>query len=218
MPVIGFKALRGIIAKPAFGFAVDRDAVVIVKADQLAQSQGARQRANFMGNPFHQTAVAHKHPGVVVNDLVIRLVKLRRKSAFSNRQPDSVRQTLAERARGGLHARRIANLRVTRRFRMQLTEIFQLFDGQVVTGKMQQAVQQHRGVAVGQNKTVTVVPGRVGRVMFQEIIPQHFRDIRHSHWRAGMPRVGFLYGVHTECANGVSERLSRHRVLHTDNE
>lgn len=41
VPVIGAEAFRRIIGKPAFGFAVDGDAVVIVKTDQLAQSERA---------------------------------------------------------------------------------------------------------------------------------------------------------------------------------
>ncbi len=90
MPVIGLKAFRGIVGKPAVGFAINRDAVVIVKADEFAQSQGARQRAHFVRNALHQTAVAHKHPGIVVNNLMVRLVKLCRQRALGNRQPNRV--------------------------------------------------------------------------------------------------------------------------------
>lgn len=72
---------------------------------------------------LHQTAIAHKHIGVVVNDVMARLVKLRAQRALGNRQTDGVRQTLTERPGGGLYARRVANLRMTRRFRMQLAEV-----------------------------------------------------------------------------------------------
>jgi hypothetical protein len=65
----------------------------------------------------------------VVDNLMVRAVELRRQRAFGNRQPDGVRQPLAERAGGGFDARRIANLRVTRGFRMQLAEVFNSSSG-----------------------------------------------------------------------------------------
>jgi hypothetical protein len=43
MPVIGLKAFCRVIGKPAFGFAINGNAVVVVEADQLAQSQRPRQ-------------------------------------------------------------------------------------------------------------------------------------------------------------------------------
>ncbi len=63
---------------------------MIVKSDQLAQPQRARQRTDFVRNPLHQTAVTYKHISVVIDNLVVWLVKLRRQRAFGNRQPDRV--------------------------------------------------------------------------------------------------------------------------------
>lgn len=51
MPVVGFKTFGGIVGKPAFGFAINGDAVVIVKADQFAQSQRTSQRTHLMRDP-----------------------------------------------------------------------------------------------------------------------------------------------------------------------
>ncbi len=76
MPVVGFKTFGGIVGKPAFGFAINGDAVVIVKADQFAQSQRTSQRTHLMRDPLHQTAVAHKDIGVVVDNLMVRPVEL----------------------------------------------------------------------------------------------------------------------------------------------
>ena len=136
MPVIGFKTFCRIVGKPAFCFTVDGNTVVIVKTNQLAQSQRACQRTDFVGNTFHQAAVAHKHIGEVIDDLMVWLVKLRRQCTLCYRQPDGVRQTLSKRAGGGFNAWRIANLRVAWGFRMQLTEVLQFFQRQVVTGQM----------------------------------------------------------------------------------
>ena len=113
MPVIGFKTFCRIVGKPAFGFTVDGNTVVIVKTNQLAQSQRARQRTDFVGNTFHQAAVAHKHIGEVIDNFMIRLVKLRRQRTFCYRQSDGVRQTLSKWTGGGFNTWRITNLRVT---------------------------------------------------------------------------------------------------------
>ncbi len=43
MPAVRFKALRGVVGKPAFYFTVDRNTVVVVESDQLTQAQGASQ-------------------------------------------------------------------------------------------------------------------------------------------------------------------------------
>ena len=143
VPVVGFKAFCRVVGKPAFGLPVDGDAVVIVEANQLAEPQRARQGADLMGNPLHQAAVTHKYVGIVVDNLVVRLVKLCRQRAFGNRQPNRIGQPLTEWSGRCFHPRRIANLRVPRRFGVQLAEVFQLLKRQIVAGKVQQAVEQH---------------------------------------------------------------------------
>ncbi|VGP32200.1 hypothetical protein SB00610_01829 [Klebsiella quasipneumoniae subsp. similipneumoniae] len=126
VPVVGAETFCRIIGKPAVGFAVDGDAVVVVKTDQLAQSERACQRTGLMGDPLHQTTIAHENPGVMVDNLMTGAVKLRRQGAFGDGHTDGVRQPLAQRAGGGLHPGGIAMLRVTRRFRVQLAELLQL--------------------------------------------------------------------------------------------
>ena len=56
--------------------AVDGDAVVVIEGDQLAQAQRAGQRAGFVGDAFHQAAVAQEDIGVVIDDLVAVAVEL----------------------------------------------------------------------------------------------------------------------------------------------
>ncbi len=109
---------------------------MIVEANQFAQPQRARQRTDLVRDPLHQTAIAHKDIREVIDNLMIRLVKLRRQRALGNRQPDRIRQPLTQRAGGGLHPRRIANLRVTRGFRVQLAEVFQFLKRQVIAGEV----------------------------------------------------------------------------------
>ena len=67
LPAVGFKARGGIVGEPALHVAVDGNAVVVIAHDELAQAQGPGQRAGFVGHAFHQTAVAGKHIGVMVD-------------------------------------------------------------------------------------------------------------------------------------------------------
>ena len=186
---------------------------MIVKTDQLAQSERAGQRTGLMGDPLHQTAIAHEHPGVMVNDLMAGAIKLRRQRPFGDGHPNGVRQPLAQRAGGGFHPRGIAMLRVAGRFRVQLTELLQFRQRQIVAGQVQQTVEQHRRVAVGQDKAVAVHPVRVLRIVLEKIVPQHFGNISHPHRRTGMAGVGFLHGVHTQGADGVGKLSSGHIFL-----
>ncbi len=76
MPAIGLEALWSIIAKPAFDATVDRNIIIIVKADQLTEAQRAGQRADFMRDALHQTAIAHEDIGMMIDNRVPRTVEL----------------------------------------------------------------------------------------------------------------------------------------------
>ncbi len=96
-----------------------------------------------MRDAFHHAAVAHKGVGEVVNNVVARTVKLRRKGLLSNRHTHSIGNTLAQRTGRGFHTGGVTHFRVARGFRVQLTEVFQLVDRQVIAGEVQQAIDQH---------------------------------------------------------------------------
>src|SRR5690606_33434723 len=66
-PTVGLETRRGVVGEPALHLAVDRDAVVVPERDQLAQAPGAGQRSGFVRDALHQAAVAHEHPGAVVD-------------------------------------------------------------------------------------------------------------------------------------------------------
>ncbi len=166
-----------------------------------------------MRDAFHHAAVAHEGVGVVVDDVVTWAVELRRQGAFGDGEADGVGDTLAQRAGGGLNARGVAVLRVARGFGMELTEVFQLAHRQVVAGEVQEAVNQHGAVAVGEHETVAVSPVRVSRVVVEVVTPQDFGDVRHAHRGPRVAGICFLYGVHAECADGVGKLFTRGHVL-----
>ena len=106
VPAVGLEALRRVVGEPALDLAVDRDAVVVVEADQLAEPQRAGERARLVRDAFHQAAVAEEHVGVVVDDVVAGPVELRGEQLLGERHADRVGEALAERAGGGFDARR----------------------------------------------------------------------------------------------------------------
>ncbi|MND93572.1 hypothetical protein D3C80_857610 [compost metagenome] len=212
LPVVGFETLRRVVGEPAFDFAVDGDAVVIVEGDQLAQAQGTGQGSDFVGNAFHHAAITQEHIGVVVDDVVARTVELRRHDFFSQGKTHGVGQALAQWTGGGFYARGVAEFRVARGAAVQLTELLEVIDRQVVAGQVQQRVDQHRAVAVGQHEAVTVGERWIARVVLEVVTPKYFGDIRHTHWGTGMAAVGFLHGIHAEGTNGVGTlTTARHR-------
>lgn len=77
LPAVGFETRRGVVGEPAVHFAIDGDAVVVVEGDQLAQAEGAGQRADLVADAFHHAAITEEHVGVVVDNLVTRTVELR---------------------------------------------------------------------------------------------------------------------------------------------
>ncbi|SBF79273.1 Uncharacterised protein [Klebsiella pneumoniae] len=84
----------------------------------------------------------------MVDDIVSRTVELRRQGFLGDSHPDRVSDTLAQRTGGGFHACGVADFRVTRGFGVQLAEVFQLFNRQIVASEVQQAVNQHRTMAI----------------------------------------------------------------------
>ena len=203
LPAVGFEALRRVVGEPALDFTVDGDAVVVVEGDQFAQAQGAGQRADFMGNAFHHAAVAEEHVGVVVDDVVAFTVELRAQHLLGDGEADGVGDALAERAGGGLDTRGVTVFRVARGTTVQLAELLEVFDAEVVTGQVQQRIDQHRTMAVGQHEAVTIGEVRVARVVLEVVAPQHFGDVRHTHGGTGVAAVGFLHGIHAQGTNGI---------------
>jgi hypothetical protein len=90
---------------------------------------------------------------------------------------------------------------------VQLAEVLQLFDREIVAGQVQQRVDQHRAVAVGQHEAVAVRPLRIARVVLQVPAPQRHGDVCHAHRRTGVAGIGLLDGVHGKHADGIGHQL-----------
>ena len=79
--------------------------------------------------------------------------------------PTALARPWPERTGGGLDAERQVVLGMPGGLAAELAETLELLDRQRVAGQMQQRVQQHRAVAVGEHEAVAVRPVRVCRVV-----------------------------------------------------
>ena len=128
------------------GGAVDRDAVVVVADDQLAQAEVAGDRGRFLGDALHHVAVGADRVGVVVDELVAGPVEVLGEEALGHRHADRVGDALPERPGRDLDARHVAALGVAGRARAPLAEALQVLDRQVEAAQVGQRVLQHAGV------------------------------------------------------------------------
>ena len=99
VPAVRLEALRRVVVEPLDHLAVDRDAVVVVEHDELAELEGAGQRTGFVRDAFHEAAVADEAVGVVIDDRQAFAVELAGQQFFGQRHADRVGQALAQRTR-----------------------------------------------------------------------------------------------------------------------
>ena len=86
---------------------------------------------------------------------------------------------------------------VAGRLAVDLAKPLQLVEGHIlVAGQIEQAVEQHRGVAVRQHEPVAVEPVWISRIELHEIPEENGRDVGHAHGRARMTAFGPLHRVH----------------------
>jgi len=137
--------------------------------------------------------------------------------AFGDGEAHRIGDALAERAGRGLDALGVAEFRVARRLRAELTEGLEIVERHVpVAQKMQQRIEQHRAMAGGEDEAVAVGPCGVGGIEFHELGEQHGGHVGGAHRQARMAGIGFLDRIHAQCADGVGHqagllgRIRRH--------
>ena len=203
LPSVALEAERGVVAEGEIGAAVDRDAIVVVEADQFPELEVAGERGCLVRDPLHQIAVAADEIRVMVDDPVALAVERRGEMRLGDRHPDRVADSLPERARRRLHAVGVAELGVSRRAASPLPELLQVLEGDVVSAQVQAAVQQHRRVAAREHEAVAIRPVRIGGIVLHVPGEERVGQRREGHRRSGMSRVRLLDRVHGEGADGV---------------
>jgi len=199
VPAAGTEAGGLVVRHGQRGRAVDGDGVVVEEQDQLAELEVPGERDGLMADALHQAAVAGEHVGVVVHQL---RPELRRQDALAKRQADRVADALAERAGRGLDPVGVLVFRVPRRLAADLAEALDLLKRHVLHPRqVEEGIQQHRAVAVGQQEAVAVDPVGIGGVELHEVAVEHGRDVGH----ARMAGLRALHGVDGKEADAVRQ-------------
>ena len=123
VPAVGLEALAHVLGEGQRCLAFDRDVVVVVQVDQLAEPARPGEGRRFRRDSLHQVAVATEAVRVVVDDGVAGLVELRGQPPFGERHANAHRKACPERPGSDLHARRFERFGVTRRAAPPLTEL-----------------------------------------------------------------------------------------------
>ena len=104
VPAEAAEARGDVFAEGQVGVAFDRDVVVVVDPAEVRELQVAGERGGFVGDAFHQVAVAALGPDVEVEQLEAGLVVAGGEPAAGDRHADAVAAALAERAGRGFDA------------------------------------------------------------------------------------------------------------------
>ena len=159
---------------------LDGHGVAVIDPAQIRKLQMAGKRGRLARHAFHHVAVAADRVDAEIEYRRVRPVVARREPARRDRHADAA---LAERTSRGFDAGRVAVFRVARRHAVELAKILDVVeaDGGSISdaaaldaahaGEVQKGIEQHRGVAGGQDEAVAVRPQRIGRVITQESLP-----------------------------------------------
>ena len=96
-----------------------------------------------MGYSLHQTTIPRKYIGIMVYYCMRLTVELGGKRFLRDGHAYPIGQSLTKRASSSFDTRRITVFRVTWRFRMKLSKIFQFFHRNVISCQMEKRIDQH---------------------------------------------------------------------------
>ena len=118
------------------------------------------ERARFRSNAFLHATVTRQTNAMLIENAVLRSVEPFRRHFHRDRDADSVTNSLSERTGCAFDPGRFKKFRMSRRFRMQLPETFDLRHRQIVAAHVQPRVEEHRAVTGRQNEIIAANPPR----------------------------------------------------------
>ena len=210
-PAEPLETLADVFGEGEVRLPLDRDLVVVVDPAEVGKLQVASDRGGFGGHALHEIAVAADDVGVVVEEGAAGGVVAGAEPAGGDRHPDGVAAALAEGAGGRLDPRGHVVLGVAGADAADLPEAADVVErhGRLLgvaptnAGQMDERIEEHRRVAAGEHEAVAVGPGRVSRVVAEEVLPDGVGDRRQRHRGAGMAALGGFDRVHRQSADGV---------------
>ena len=95
---------------------------------------------------------------LVIDNRMSRAVEDRAKVCLGERHADGIPQALAEWTGRRLDSGCVAELRMSRSAALPLAEVLEFVEREVIAAQMEKAVEQHRGMAAGEDETVPSRP------------------------------------------------------------
>jgi hypothetical protein len=92
----------------------NRDVVIIINHDEVAQLQMPSYASGLAGDSLHCAAISEETVGMVIHELESWLVEFCASFGLCNRKSYSVRETLPQRAAGNLNPWDFIGFRMTR--------------------------------------------------------------------------------------------------------
>ena len=175
VPTICREALHGVFGISQRRRAVQRDEVVVVQKDQLAQTQMPGQRRCFRGDTLHQVAVTDDGIGVMVDRGDVGAVVGGRQKCLGDGHADRVGCALTQWSGADFDTRGNAHFGVPGGHRPPLPEALELVHWHFIPSQMQQPIEEHRAVTGRQHEAVAIGPMRITRVERQKAGEQHVR-------------------------------------------
>ena len=206
VPAVGLIARGDVLGERDLGLALDRDPVVVVDQDEVAELLGSGQRGRLTGDALLHAAVTGDAVHEVVEDGGAGLgggVEQRALAAGSHREADRVGDPGPQRAGGALDTCGVAVLGVAggqRTLGAQRRDVVHL---QAVARQQQLVVLGERGVACRQHEAVPSGPGRVGGVAVHHLLVQQVRNRGERDGRPGVTVPHPLHGIRGEDPGGV---------------
>lgn len=164
IPAVSFVALWHIFGKRQVRAAVDRDAVLIVQDNQFGQVHMPGEGGGFVADSFHKVAVARKHIGIVVDQIIpVTLVQ----DTLRQRKSGGGRNALPQGACRHFNSGIDVIFWMSGRNGAHLAKIFDFLQCHfLIARQVAKRIKQHGAVPAGQNKTVPVGPAWIFRIEF----------------------------------------------------
>jgi hypothetical protein len=198
VPAVGLVAGDDVLAERDGRVVLDRDVVVVVEHDQVAEALVAGQRRRFGGDALLHVAVTADHVDVVVERrFAERGVRVEEPAlaAGGHRHAHAVRDALAQWAGRHLDPERVAVLRVARGAGAEGPQRFEVAELEAVPGEVKLDVLRQRAVPVREDEPVAADPGRIGGVVAHHPLVEQIGQGRQAHGGARVAVADLLHGV-----------------------
>lgn len=210
VPAVRLVALKGVLGDGRLRVALDGDVVVVPQQHQVAELLVAGQGGRLVGDALLEAAVARDRVDHVVErggalgGLRVEQAAL---VAGGHGHAHRVGDALAEGARGGLHARGVAVLRVAGGLGTPGAEGLQVIQLEAETGQVELGVESQGRVPRGEHETVATDPLRVRRVVSHHLLEEGVCDGGQAHRRTRVAVTDLLDRVRGQDPGGVDSTL-----------